>query len=410
LWLIACILGIGIIIMLMGSGGLYALYVIIDTLVGSTPLNVGALLQAAGIVTLGMGIGGPLVLSGWSGWQARSSKPFDPTLSRWPWLAQIPLFAILTLLGAAISWLPTVLQSVIPPTIAMWSKGLLMPPVYGLAMAIPAIALLGLAGWGLRGVGGTQRHVTIGMVGGGCVGLSLTLLAETLVIVAAIISLSSIFALTPNGLEHVQALQQDLLAAINQNDLSGIMDLILSPIVAISVFSFLCIVAPSIEEAFKTLTIGVLGRWISPKPGHAFLLGVASGAGFALAENLLNTAAAGEGWPILGVTRVGTTAMHCLASGLIGWGWGQLWTRHRPLRLLAAYTAAVTLHGLWNTLVLGIGYTSLMTLAQDSTTLWSVSSELLSITLLVILLLLAIAFFIALYVIAQRLASQTDHS
>jgi len=162
------------------------------------------------------------------------------------------------------------------------------------------------------------------------------------------------------------------------------------------------------EEAFKTLAGAVAGYWIRPHPGRAFFWGVAAGAGFALAENLLNGAAGtAESWAPVAVARVGATAMHCLASGMVGWGWGQLWTARRPLRLLAAYAAAVTLHGLWNALAVGMTYAGMIASAQ-SEVLWSSVLGLVAIAIVAIMGLLTISFFVALFLIARRLATQRE--
>ena len=46
--------------------------------------------------------------------------------------------------------------------------------------------------------------------------------------------------------------------------------------------------------------------------------------------------------------------MHCLTAGLTGWGWGQVWTQRRWLRLLLAYIIAVAIHGVWNGVSIGM--------------------------------------------------------
>jgi len=50
--------------------------------------------------------------------------------------------------------------------------------------------------------------------------------------------------------------------------------------------------------------------------------------------------------------RFGTTLMHMLASGLVGWGLASAWTQRKYLRLIGAYLSAVILHGVWNGLAI----------------------------------------------------------
>ena len=94
-WLIASIAG-GILFLLGCVGGLLALVVI---LAGGEALSVAQSLPVAGMMALGLGLGVPLVLHGWAGWQMRSSRPFRPSRVWWMWLALLAL----TGLGTAVS-------------------------------------------------------------------------------------------------------------------------------------------------------------------------------------------------------------------------------------------------------------------------------------------------------------------
>jgi hypothetical protein len=167
---------------------------------------------------------------------------------------------------------------------------------------------------------------------------------------------------------------------------------------------------PLIEEIFKTLAAGVAARWARPDPARALLWGVAGGAGFALAENLFNGALGGtEGWAPGAVARIGATAMHCFTSGLVGWGWGQLWTERRPLRLLGAYAAAVFIHGVWNAAAMGTVLLSVGALAHEGDELWRASAGLGTLMLLGLLAVLTVVFLLALTTVGQRLAAGSGH-
>jgi hypothetical protein len=293
-----------------------------------------------------------------------------------------------------------------------WLQAILLSPVHALAMSIPPLLILGLVGWGLDGTGGTRRDVVAGVAGGGCLGLGIAIVLEVAIIIAVIVAVTVSMMLIPGGVDQLYELAQNMQDPDWLADTSNIVDLLLSPIIVVSLFSLLCIVIPLIEEPFKTLAGGVAGHWIRPHPGRAFLWGVAAGAGFALAENLLNGAAGGaENWAAMVIARVGATAMHCLASGLLSWGWGQLWTARRPLRLLGTFAFAIIIHGLWNGGAVGVAYAGMLAVAQGEDTIrWTSAPGLAAIAIVGIMGLLTISFLVALFLIARRLANQEqDH-
>ncbi len=408
LWLIAGILGVSAAVLLVCLGGLLALLLALSTLALKQPLEVSSALQAAGLIVVGLAIGIPLALEGWMGLQERSSQPFNPSRTLWLWLALVPAFVILILLGAAVGYLPQAIDLQLPADSVLWAQTLLLPPIHVLAMSIPPLLVLGLVGWGLQGTGGTRRDIVAGMAGGGCLGLAIAIVFELAIIIAVIIAVTVGVILTPGGVEKLYALAQNMEDPAWQADASNVTDLLLSPIIVVSLFGLLCGVVPLIEETFKTLAGGLAGRWIRPQPGRTFLWGVAAGAGFALAENLLNGAAGGaESWAAVAVARVGATAMHCLASGLLSWGWGQLWTARRPLRLLGTFGIAVVLHGLWNGGAVGMAYAGMLAMAQGEGAMrWISIPGLAAIAIVATMGLLTISFLIALFLIARRLANQ----
>jgi RsiW-degrading membrane proteinase PrsW (M82 family) len=213
--------------------------------------------------------------------------------------------------------------------------------------------------------------------------------------------------LTPGGIEQLYELAERMDDPAWQADASNVANLLLSPAVILSLVVMFCVVAPLIEETFKTLAGGIAGFWIRPRPSRAFLWGAAAGAGFALAENLLNGAAGGvESWAAVAVARVGATAMHCLASGLVGWGWGQLWTGRRPLRLLGTFAAAVVMHGLWNGAAVGVAYAGMLAMVQEESARWISVPGLAAIAIVAALGVLTILLLAALFFIPRRLANR----
>ena len=120
------------------------------------------------------------------------------------------------------------------------------------------------------------------------------------------------------------------------------------PGVVISVFSYVAVIIPLVEELVKPIGVWLLaGRDLSPSKG--FRLGVLSGAGYALFENLTLSANA-EVWSAVIITRLGTTGVHMLTSGMVGWGLASAWAEGKYLRLAKAFLVSVVVHGFWNAL------------------------------------------------------------
>ena len=94
----------------------------------------------------------------------------------------------------------------------------------------------------------------------------------------------------------------------------------------------------------------LLGR--NPTPAQGFAAGLLSGAGYALFENFSLGAGAGEEWAMVVVVRIGTSLIHILTTGLLGWALSLVWTEKRYLRLGLSYLLAVAIHALWNGMVI----------------------------------------------------------
>jgi RsiW-degrading membrane proteinase PrsW (M82 family) len=390
LWLIVGIAG-GALVLLGFAGGFLGLALLFT---GGDVLTAAETLPVAGTVALGLGLGVPLALHGWAGWRGWPSRPFGPSRGRWMWIALV----LLAGLGTVVSSLP------MAP--ALW-----LPPIHVLMMALPPLIVLRLVGWALHGVGGSWREVVAGMAGGGALGLGGSLAGEVLVAFAFIVLTTAIVLTMPGGTERIASLVKDLQDPAWVTDLDSLLPFLLSPAVAIPVLVLFAIPVPLIEEACKTLAAGVVARWIRPHPARAFLWGVAGGAGFALAENLFSGALGGaEGWALGAVARFGATVMHCLTAGLVGWGWGQLWTAGRPLRLLGSYLVAVAIHGLWNAAAVGAALLSASASAHEGDEFWLTITSFGTLACLGLLGLLTAAFYLVLPVAGRRLAAGTERS
>lgn len=118
------------------------------------------------------------------------------------------------------------------------------------------------------------------------------------------------------------------------------------PGISATIFFYIAVLIPVVEEILKPAALWLLiRRKITPREG--FLAGAAAGAGYALFENLTIGAVA-DVWTFVMISRLGTAAVHILASGMVGWGIASAGTEKKYFRLLGAYIAAVSIHGGWN--------------------------------------------------------------
>jgi len=384
LWLIIGIVGGLLAILLFGSGLALAIF-----LASRGRLTAAETMPVAGVMALSLELGVPLALQGWHGWQARPSRPFSPSRL---WRLGF-LFVLFILLGAVVSSFHL-------------TTAFLLPPIHVLAMSLSPLILLGLAGWALRA--STWREVIAGMASGGFIGTGASLICEVLIALTLVAAALLVTLTVPGGEERLTSLASDLQDPAWLADIANSSQFLLSPAIAISTLVMFSVIVPLVEEFFKTLAAGMMARWVRPHPARAFLWGVASGAGFALVENLFNGALGGvEGWAAVAVSRFGATAMHCFTGGLVGWGWGQLWKK-RPLRLLGSYAAAVTVHGVWNGAAMGVVLLSASMLAQAEDNVWHVLAGSGILALVGMLGLLAVAFIVALLLVGQKLTGESQ--
>jgi len=389
LWLVAIIAG-GVLALAGLGGGLLTL--VWSLTFAGVQVTAAETLPVAGMIAVGLGFGLPLAWHGVSGWRGRPSRPFDPSRVGLLWLA----WALLIGLGAAVSSL-----SLSP---ASW-----LPPVHVLTMSLPPLIVLWSVGRALRGVGGSWREVVAAMTGGGALSLGLSLVSELVVGFMLVVAATAVIWMMPGGEEQIAALSSNLQDPAWLADLSNWLELLLSPVIACSVLGMFSIPVPLIEEAFKTLATGVVARWVRPCPARAFLWGVAGGAGFALVENLFNGALGGaEGWAPGAVARLGATTMHCATGGLVGWGWGQLWTERRPLRLLGSYVAATVIHGVWNAATVSAALLSVGALAHEDDRVWLAITGLGILVVVGLLGVLTVSFVCTLPLVGRKLATEIE--
>ena len=99
--------------------------------------------------------------------------------------------------------------------------------------------------------------------------------------------------------------------------------------------------------------------------------------------------------------------MHCAGPGLMALGWHNLWTERRPWRLAGAYVLSVTIHALWNGVVLSITGLSLLTGGDPGQTVVALAGGG-SIILVGFLVALTIGIFIILVTVTRRLQTGSE--
>lgn len=282
-------------------------------------------LQAAGVVGLGLTLCLiPLIL----GWRLWTGKPLGPFRVRRSWILLLVLSSFLLILGSVV---------------ALWETAplFLLPTLHVLTLlALPAL-VLSILGALLGERAGSWQDVLGGLLGGASIGSGAAVFLETG------IAIGMGFLLVLTGQIPMEWMRGSFPPPQTSEDLVALVRAI-PPSVVLSGLVFLAFAAPFVEEVTKTLAVGIAGFWLRPGPARAFLLGAASGAGFALAENFLNSGFFGYLWGGGILARLAATVMHTATGALMGWGWGQWWSERRYLRLPLAFIGAFGTHALWN--------------------------------------------------------------
>ncbi len=122
---------------------------------------------------------------------------------------------------------------------------------------------------------------------------------------------------------------------------------LLQPTVLIGSLFVVAGIVPVLEELIKPVGLWLFAARLET-PSQGFALGALSGAGYALVESLPIASEIDNTWGGVLFARFGTSLMHILSSGLVGWGFLKARQSHRKRYLLGGYGLAVTLHGTWN--------------------------------------------------------------
>lgn len=236
---------------------------------------------------------------------------------------------------------------------------LLLPVLHVLAIGLPVLWIVYLAGRGLP-LGSPQR--LSGVVASGVVlGPSIIMILE----IGALLVFGIIGFLIL--LSHPDWINQlsDLLSSFQnggfseQELLEALLPWLARPQILIGVLFFVALIVPMIEEALKPIGVWLLaGFKLSPAAG--FAAGAICGAGFAFFESL-GLAGSGVDWTASVAARLGTAIIHIVNAGLMGWALTLAWREKRYLNLGLTYLLVVLVHGSWNALaVLNIYSTTLL--------------------------------------------------
>jgi RsiW-degrading membrane proteinase PrsW (M82 family) len=169
---------------------------------------------------------------------------------------------------------------------------------------------------------------------------------------------------------------------------SGFLErLFFSPMIIVFLL-FTAFEAPLPEEFAKALVIPFFGRKRITSERQAFMIGLVSGAGFAILENMLYEGlyAQWSGWSWGGVTllRGLGSVLHPLCTGIVTLGWFR--ARNGGVKeLLKAYGIAVGLHTLWNGGFLPFVYLSGLENITGAYETFSVYGEAIEILLIIFL-------------------------
>jgi PrsW family intramembrane metalloprotease len=332
---------------------------------------------AVSLMILTVGLGLAMAWHAWRAIQGYPSVPFRPRVI-WP-------LSLAFVLALGIGQL--ILSLNLTPLITF-------PILHAAAAVLPPLIIVALVS---RNLGGSSsaRDVVLQMGSGAFVSGALAFALEGLALLGLVVAVLFGLALGPDGQQMLQTLQGNLNNPAWLQDPALLTSALRSPLLVAAVFVVLAGLIPLIEEAVKTVGVGLMA-YRRPTLSQAFLWGLAGGAGFSLVEGLLNTASGLDTWAQVMLLRVGATLLHCLTGGLMGLAWYQVLARRRWLYALGMYAASVAIHGTWNTLAGALALLSLRALGANLAASQGVLSGLGAIVLLGLMAGLAVAMALVL--------------
>jgi RsiW-degrading membrane proteinase PrsW (M82 family) len=138
---------------------------------------------------------------------------------------------------------------------------------------------------------------------------------------------------------------------------------------------YVAFLVPLMEELLKPLGVWLFANKLT-SPSQSFALGALSGAAYALIETL-GVSAQSEDWASVLLLRIGTGMLHITSTALMGVAIFYVIRERRYVRLLGIYFLSILLHGLWNTVALLYGFSTITKLLGQKTFLDGVQPQLL---------------------------------
>jgi len=227
-----------------------------------------------------------------------------------------------------------------------------LPPIHVISIGLSILWLSSLGARGLL-VGSNQR--IWGIFGAGMVaGPILSLFVELVVFLGVGILGIGYFARDPAFAQGLSQFSENYLANPDMQMeamFSFLEPYLMQPITIYGGLIVIAVLVPLIEEFFKPIGVWLLINR-KPTPYQGFAAGILSGAGFAIFENFALSASTGEEWSLVVIARMGTSIIHIFTTGLTGWALAQAWQEGRYFRLGLTYLVSVSIHALWNGLVM----------------------------------------------------------
>lgn len=239
-----------------------------------------------------------------------------------------------------------------------WLSWLVMPAAT-IIVIIPPIWLF--LGYGSRGLNAGPRWRVFAVFGiGMTLGPAIMVVLEMIILIGIIIAGIALLAiLQPATLQNVMQLVDIIQTETNETVLLNLLaPYISNPLIIATGIGYIAIIVPFIEELLKPLAVWLFATKIK-SPSQGFVMGLLSGAAFALVESLNASADGTMSWPVIVSVRAGTSILHMTASGLVGWGIISAFKEKRYGRFFAAYLSAVLIHGIWNASAAGAGISAI---------------------------------------------------
>jgi RsiW-degrading membrane proteinase PrsW (M82 family) len=216
---------------------------------------------------------------------------------------------------------------------------LIFPPLFVLGASLSTLAVLA---WAYRKMGFpiTWRQASLAFVCGSTLAILVAIILEITLPYLAYLLLEPFWYLA------------EAFADIAWGAPGFIERLFASPLILVFL-AITAVEAPIPEEFAKALGIPMFGRARIQNERQAFAIGLASGAGFAILENMLYEGlyAAHNGWGWGGITLLRSigSVLHPLGTGIIALGWFRMRNEGGSAgKLFKAYLLSVGLHTLWN--------------------------------------------------------------